>query len=138
MSVSISDIFLIHAENIRTINLTPFQSSLFSDLINNVLIFIPFGTLLAISAKKSSFWQKMAWVTGFSLTIEIIQILLSLGRSDISDIIMNTTGGMISIIIYALLQLLFPVEKLDRRLTDTGIIVFIVVFAFTVFIILGR
>lgn len=64
------------------------------DVINNIWLFIPFGTgLYAI------FRKKRVWIAalGLSLVIELIQYFTGLGVTELDDLFGNTLGGMIGV-----------------------------------------
>ena len=64
------------------------------DVINNIWLFIPFGTgLYAI------FQKKRVWVAalGLSLAIELIQYFTGLGILELDDLFGNTLGGVIGV-----------------------------------------
>ncbi len=52
--------------------------------------------------------KKLLSILGLTLAFEIIQFVLAIGRSDITDILANTLGGTIGIGIY---ELLFKILK---------------------------
>lgn len=64
------------------------------DVINNIWLFIPFGTgLYAI------FQKKRVWIAalGLSLAIELIQYFTGLGIAELDDLFGNTVGGVIGV-----------------------------------------
>jgi glycopeptide antibiotics resistance protein len=66
------------------------------NIIGNVLAFAPFGFVLPIiSIRNRSLINIILLSLEFSLTIELIQLLLKVGIFDVDDIFMNTVGGMI-------------------------------------------
>lgn len=68
--------------------------------------FLPYGFLLsAVVAKRLP--QQILVVISTSVLLEIAQYLLAVGRSDITDILLNTLGGVIGIVAYYLLTRLF-------------------------------
>ena len=80
----------------------------YRNVIGNIAVFIPFGYLITDSiymlTKKSNIYMSLIYIIITSLSIEIIQMFI--GRSfDIDDIILNTLGGLIGILIYKLLHL---------------------------------
>ena len=100
--------------NSRSINLIPFREFLilngkidFAEMIMNVVIFVPLGIYAGIVFKR--------WLTGkqlflfflISLIIEGIQLILALGVFDITDIINNTLGGIIGLMIYKGIEKVF-------------------------------
>ncbi|MGI6728624.1 MAG: VanZ family protein [Anaerovoracaceae bacterium] len=88
---------------VREVNLIPFYYDnvmegdipLFEALFN-LLVFIPFGFLLHKIWNGKIYW-KVSIILGLSLLFEITQYVLSVGASDITDLITNTLGGIIGI-----------------------------------------
>lgn len=64
-----------------------------SNLVGNLVLFIPFGMLVFLSTNKSI---KHAVGIGFitSLVIELLQLFLLLGSFDIDDILLNSMGTL--------------------------------------------
>lgn len=90
----------------RVINLTPFSGNTGWEMQFNVLLFVPFGFLLSAIMIKKLPLQILA-VVSTSILLEIAQYILAVGRSDITDILLNTLGGAIGIVAYYLLAKLF-------------------------------
>ena len=72
-----------------------------SCLALNVLLFVPLGMLLPI-VKESFGSLKKVFISGFlfSLSIEVTQILTKRGWFDVDDVINNTLGAVIGVILY--------------------------------------
>ena len=85
----------------RSLNLIPFAYSRNSEMIANIVAFIPFGVMLGVNFKELAFRYKLALVFTFSLAVELIQYALAIGATDITDLIMNTLGGSIGLAAYA-------------------------------------
>lgn len=68
----------------------------------NFLLFIPFGLFLGLLAPAWPPWKKVATIAGASLVLELIQFALALGSTDITDVIVNTAGGLVGIGLLAL------------------------------------
>lgn len=141
-SMSLNDLVLQFNNQSRNINLIPFKDSVIlnqridlSEIINNIIIFIPFGGLLGIIDKKSSSLKKIIIILLFSLVIEFSQFIFGLGATDITDIITNTLGGIAGLLIYQFLKILFKENKLDRILILSGMIIFIVCLSFIIFLL---
>lgn len=103
------DISLLRNMNLRSINLIPFSDPLVingkvdvSEMILNTIVFIPFGIYLSMMNGKWNFIQKVLPIFGVSLLYEVMQYILAIGGSDITDLITNTLGGMIGLGIYFL------------------------------------
>lgn len=102
------------SDGIRVINLIPLQGSfdengviLLREIIYNILLFIPFGVYVCILKSEWPFIKKVLPVIGLSLTFEVIQFIFAMGRTDVTDVLGNTLGGIIGIDIYALLFKIF-------------------------------
>ncbi|PEJ58329.1 hypothetical protein CN692_08625 [Bacillus sp. AFS002410] len=92
---------------VRVINLIPLNGSVFSEVYNNIRIFVPFGIYICMLKSNWSFLKKLLSFFGLTLAFEIIQYVLAIGISDITDILANTLGGLIGIGIYELLFKIF-------------------------------
>lgn len=128
----IDDIKLLSDFNFGTVNLQPFQAPRringevdYSEIIYNVLIFIPFGILLPVVSKKMGWLRKIGGILLFTILLETSQYLFSLGACDITDVITNLTGGLIGLISYSTLKKWIEEETLDRYLIPIGYILFI-------------
>lgn len=99
----------------ETANFIPFRDLMLNyngavkEIILNIIMMIPFGFLYPIISKKSA--SKVIIMTFlFSLTIECLQLMSArwgglFSRSfDVTDLITNTTGGLIGYILYAALR----------------------------------
>lgn len=93
----------------RSINLIPFKESViingkisFSEIINNAIVFIPVGVFTAMFADNWKFIKMAAVPFGISLLYEIIQYIFAVGACDITDLINNTLGGIVGILIFKL------------------------------------
>ncbi len=95
-------------DRVRVMNMIPLNKSDFSEVYNNIRIFVPLGIYICMLKSKWSFMKKLLLIIGFTLTFEITQFVLAIGRSDITDILANTLGGTIGIGIY---ELLFKILK---------------------------
>ena len=76
----------------------------FSEMIDNVLVFCPFGIYIEVLYRCWNLSEKVLSFFCVSLIYEIMQYVLAIGRSDITDVIMNTAGGIVGILGYSLLR----------------------------------
>lgn len=90
-------------DSVRVINMIPLNHSVFSEVYNNIRIFVPLGIYICMLKSKWPLMKKLLSIIGFTLAFETIQFVLAIGRSDITDILANTLGGTIGIGIYGLL-----------------------------------
>ncbi|MPN35649.1 hypothetical protein SDC9_183147 [bioreactor metagenome] len=95
------------------------------EIIYNCVVFIPFGLLLNVNFKRANFWRKLAFVFVFGLTVEIAQFVFAIGATDITDLITNTFGGFLGLILYDLSNKYINNEKLDRFIVVVGIILLV-------------
>lgn len=100
--------------HIRNINLIPFGDSAItngtvdvSEIINNLLAFIPFGIFTGMLLDEKSFIKKVLPVFFVSLAFETVQFIFAVGASDITDLLMNTTGGIIGTACFIFLSKIF-------------------------------
>jgi glycopeptide antibiotics resistance protein len=97
----------------RSVNLIPFATILdyarggshlaFGNVVGNVLAFAPLGAYLPVLTRRMRVGRNLLVVVATSVAAEIIQCVLGLGSSDIDDVILNSTGGLIGILIIRLL-----------------------------------
>lgn len=96
-----SDIFSVVAHHhATTLNLIPFVDNSPREMFDNFVFFIPLGLLLGVNYKAVSLRRKLAFVFIVSLAVEITQFVLAIGIADITDVIMNTFGGLVGLALY--------------------------------------
>lgn len=78
------------------------------NLFGNVLIFVPFGFMEPLAGRKYSFWATLTDGCLLSLLVEVFQLVAKVGRFDVDDLLLNTTGVAIG-------YLCFLVWKAIRR-----------------------
>ena len=83
------------------------EQKLTTACIENVIMMMPFSTVVmwTFQEKTGNSWKKILWQSGkiafcFSISIEMLQLLLRLGIFQLSDIFYNTVGGMIGGLMY--------------------------------------
>ena len=94
----------------REVNLIPFRELLTSlgkldlpETILNILIFVPLGIYAGVLFQTWTWQNKILFALCVSFIVETLQYLLSIGAFDVTDIITNTSGGIIG---FALLKIL--------------------------------
>jgi len=101
---------------LRTFNLIPFDwlnapnstHQLVTEVIPNILMFIPFGIFTPIAFTKMRKFYKVALVT-LLLTVSIETFQYFIGRSaDIDDVLANLLGGIIGYGIFKIASLFLP------------------------------
>ena len=78
------------------------------NILGNVLAFAPFGFLLPLLDKKyRGFFHTTLLSLFFSLSVEIIQMLLKVGIFDVDDLLLNTLGGILGYLIFVVVNLVY-------------------------------
>ena len=108
----------------RNINLIPFSGyrsrrKLLEDVLVNFFLYAPFGFLLSMKSKgRKNSYLLLVIPLVTSVIFESLQYILSLGGTDITDIIMNALGAVLGFCFYrATVQIFKNSEKLDRSYT---------------------
>jgi glycopeptide antibiotics resistance protein len=122
----------------RSVNLIPFARTHKSEMIANILAFVPFGVMLGVNFKQVVFRHELAAVLAFSFAVESIQYALAIGVADITDVIMNTLGGFIGLAIYAVVSKYTNERHLDRSILVTGTLILLAVLYLRVFVFIVR
>jgi glycopeptide antibiotics resistance protein len=98
----------------RVINLIPLMGSFDEhgvlvpqEIVYNIALFVPLGVYICMIKSDWSYRKKIIPIIGLTVAFEVAQFIFALGRSDITDCLSNTLGGIIGIILYALLTRIF-------------------------------
>ena len=104
---------------IRNINLIPFNQPAIvngkadiSEIVLNVLAFIPYGLFIHILMDEKSILKKLLIIFATSFIFELIQYLFAIGASDITDIISNTSGGIIGVVVSMFMEKLLRENRI--------------------------
>ena len=83
------------------------EQKLTTECIENVIMMVPFSSVVmwTFEEKIGNDWKKILWQSGkiafiFSVSIEMLQLLLRLGTFQLSDIFYNTVGGVVGGLVY--------------------------------------
>ena len=104
----------------RSINLIPFHydtevSAHLSEIVLNVLVFVPFGLFLSMLGVRV--WKTVLFGFAASLAFEALEYACSIGAADLTDLLTNTTGALLGACGYLLLCRFFGNrEKCNRVL----------------------
>lgn len=98
----------------RRVNLIPFnEPSILNgkidigEIVLNVVIFVPPGIYAGVLFKRWTFGKKLFFLFLISLMFEGLQFILRVGAFDITDIITNTCGGIIGLMIFEAIEKVF-------------------------------
>jgi glycopeptide antibiotics resistance protein len=113
----------------RSINIIPFMGSVvvngriyINEIIDNILVFIPLGIYICMLKEDWSILRKISVGFFISLGIEVLQFILAIGATDITDLIGNTLGGIIGIGVFYLFSKVFK-NKTNKIINILALIV---------------
>lgn len=72
-----------------------------TNLVGNILIFLPLGFFMPMASKQRSFLTTSFHSLALSFAVEVSQLLLMVGCFDVDDLFLNTIGGMLGYITFA-------------------------------------
>ena len=94
------------------------------EIILNVVIFVPLGIYAGVLFKRWNFGKKLFFFFLISLMFEGLQFIFRVGAFDITDIITNTLGGIIGLMIFEAIEKLFnnsvKAQKFINIIAATG------------------
>ena len=82
------------------------------EMLDNLLVFIPFGAYLSALFPKWKPWKRIAAGFVLSLCFEVLQFVFALGASDVTDVIMNTAGTLCGLLFWQILKKLLREKAL--------------------------
>jgi glycopeptide antibiotics resistance protein len=125
----------------RVLNLIPLAGSFrengtlrLDELIENVLIFVPFGIYIGMVKPNWSFARRILPIVGTSVAFETIQYIFAIGRADVTDVITNTLGGLIGIGAYVLLSKANR-HRAERVINVVALILTVLVLLYSAFLL---
>lgn len=120
----------------RRVNLVPFNKAFsngnidLGETIMNVIIFLPLGIYSGVLFKRWSFGIKVFFFFLTSLMFEVIQYLLSVGSFDMTDIVNNTVGGIIGLMLFIAIEKAFnnslKTKKFINIIALTGTVLMVI------------
>lgn len=89
------------------------EKQLTTECIENVILMIPFTGMViwTFNVNEKVVWKSIKLGLIFSVSIEMLQLLLRLGTFQVSDVVYNTLGGMFGGLFY------LGVKKVHERLS---------------------
>lgn len=132
----------------QSINLIPFctiieylfpvniisKSFALSNLLGNIVIFVPLGIYIMLINRNKSIVVNTIITAFISIFVEVVQFIFRLGVTDIDDVILNTIGGLVGIILFQVIHLIF---KSNTKLVVSIIIPLGGVLAFFILILVN-
>ena len=103
------------------------------ELVENVMIFVPFGVYIGMVKPDWSFAKKFLPIVATTVAFETIQYAFAIGRADITDVITNALGGLIGIGVYALLGRVIK-HRPDRVINGVALVLTVFVLLYSAFL----
>lgn len=128
----------------QRVNLIPFEETAMDngrirlkEIIGNIIIFIPVGLFIGMIFKNKKFISKIWPIFSLSLTYEITQFIFKIGSSDVTDLITNTLGGIIGLVIINTFYKIFKnKEKVNKILSILALLCMIIIISLLIFLII--
>lgn len=101
--------------HIRDLNLIPFvktiipyitgtaHTNFYTPIINmlsNILLFVPIGFYLGVFSKRLNIGLRISIIVGVPVLVEALQYIFACGTSDIDDVIINSLGGFLGVLVF--------------------------------------
>lgn len=125
----------------RSFNWIPFREFVrygkmdFPEVILNIFIFLPFGLYAGVLLEDWSFGKKVFLFFSLSFLFEISQYILKVGAFDVTDLINNTFGGILGVLIYQRLEKAFNSRLNAQKFINIfALIGTILIFSFLLFL----
>ena len=115
--------------NYRSVNLIPFAGS---GIVNDRV-----DVYVSMLKPDGGFWKKVLPIFCVSLFYEVMQYVLAIGGSDITDLIGNTLGGVVGIGVFAGLYRLFG-KKIIKILNILALIGTVAAVAFLALLVIAN
>lgn len=144
-------ILLLERGNLRSVNLIPFNSIIDYIMVDNgiggtriidvniwgnILMFIPAGIYIMVHTNHSK-WKNLLILIGVSIGVEIAQYVFAIGATDIDDVILNSVGAFLGILIYTFFLKVFKTrEKIKKAISIFSVIIGILVFVLFLILII--
>ncbi len=102
---------LSHLSSQRHLNLIPLAESVRAsgrlngqEIVYNILAFVPLGVYVGLLRPAWPRWRQLLPGFCLSLGFELAQFVFAIGVSDITDLLGNTLGGVLGLLVLRLLQ----------------------------------
>ena len=110
------------------------KSAVMEELVMNVLAFIPLGVYLSALEKPKKAWARVLVGFCLSLVFELLQFAFAIGTTDVTDLINNTLGTLLGILLFALLRKLL---KEKAAVVSAAVLLALQAFAFGGYVFLS-
>lgn len=108
----------------RVINWIPYREAVLygnmnlNETLMNVFIFVPFGLYSGILLERWNLFRKFALFLSVSFFFEVSQFILKVGAFDVTDLINNTLGGLLGLMLFKALERSFATRVKAQKFTN--------------------
>lgn len=129
-----------------SVNWIPFREAVLyqskmdmNEILLNIFIFVPLGLFVGILLEKWSLGKKLVFFFSISFLLEVSQFILQVGAFDITDLINNSMGGLLGLMIFRGLESgLRNRQKAQKIINFLALVGTVVVFSFLLFLKLNN
>lgn len=76
-------------------------TAVFTNLLGNVLCFVPFGAILPVLNRRArNFFLITLLSFELSFLVEAVQLIFRVGSFDVDDLMLNTLGGILGFLVF--------------------------------------
>ena len=92
----------------RAVKLVPFVAddgygvNTVPEMLANLALFVPFGVYVGLLAPRLRWWSVAAVAATLSAGFEALQFVLAVGSSDVTDVVLNTAGAVVGVVVLAI------------------------------------
>lgn len=95
--------------------------SVFINLAGNVIWFLPFGFFLPLISRRGEKWYcTIPLGAGFSLFIELVQLVTRVGSFDVDDIFLNSIGVILGYVSFEAARIIRRKQRKERKWHEAG------------------
>lgn len=87
----------------------------FTNLLGNILIFVPYGFFVAMASRYRGFWKTFFLSFALCFGVEVFQLVTRVGSFDVDDILLNTLGGVIGYIVFVIFGMITRRKRNVRK-----------------------
>ncbi|WP_022890748.1 VanZ family protein [Agromyces italicus] len=91
------------ADLVATVGVPREPAAVVIEFAANIVLFVPFGALVAVAWRGLPAWAVIALGFSTSLTIELVQLSLPTRFPTVSDVVANTAGAAVGILVVGVL-----------------------------------
>ncbi len=109
-----------------------------TNVLGNIILFMPMGMYFMVFAQDKKSNKNVLWICLMSTGVELFQYAFKLGVGDIDDVILNTLGGYLGILMYRIILSKLKEEQKVKELITNIAPIGVVMSFMVLFLLKGR